>query len=59
MQRIERTYTIKAPVHKVFDCLSNPENFVDFWPEMLVVEDILGLHNGGKGFRWTARSRRR
>lgn len=55
MQRIERTFTIKAPVHKVFDCLCDPVNFVDFWPEMLLVEDVRGLHNGGKCFRWTAK----
>ena len=40
MPRIRRGITIDAPVEKVFDYISNPDNILEWWPNVTAVRDI-------------------
>lgn len=55
MQRIDRTLTIKAPPHTVFDYINEPANLARWWPESGEIFDLLRLHNGGSRYHWTAK----
>jgi uncharacterized membrane protein len=49
----ETTITINAPVEKVFSYLQdNPINLLEIWPNMVEIEDVQQLPQGGTSFRW-------
>ncbi|MFC1977803.1 SRPBCC family protein [Chloroflexota bacterium] len=50
MPRIRKSITINAPVEKVFEYLSNPENTLEWWPNVTGIRDVTG---SGEGQRWT------
>ena len=53
MAKLEKSVTIKAPVGKVFDYLSDPRNFPEVWPSMVAVKDVQPSPKGGNNFSWT------
>jgi uncharacterized membrane protein len=53
MQRVTRSITINAPVRRIFDYISEPNNIPNLWSNLWVIEDIHRLPGGGKQFRWT------
>jgi coenzyme Q-binding protein COQ10 len=42
MPRIRKSITINAPVEKVFEYISNPENIMEWWSSVTAVRDING-----------------
>jgi len=50
MPRIRKGTTINAPVEKVFEYISNPENILEWWSNVTAVRDITGT---GEGQTWT------
>jgi len=42
MPRIINNITINAPVEKVFEYISNPENIMEWWPNVTAIRDITG-----------------
>jgi uncharacterized protein YndB with AHSA1/START domain len=53
MPKIDTTITINAPVEKVFSYLQdNPINLLEIWPNMVEIEDVQQLPQGGTSFRW-------
>jgi uncharacterized membrane protein len=53
MPKIDTTITINAPVDKVFSYLQdNPINLLEIWPNMVEIEDVQQLPQGGTSFRW-------
>ena len=51
MKKIVKTGTIKAPVEKIFDYISEPSNLPEIWPSLVEVKDVQRLTDGTK-FRW-------
>jgi len=51
MKKIVKSITIKAPVEKVFDYISEPTNLPKIWPSLVEVKDVQRLPDGTK-FRW-------
>ena len=52
MTKIVNTGTIKAPVEKIFDYISEPSNLPEIWPSLVEVKDVQRLPDGGTKFRW-------
>ena len=52
MAKIEKSITISAPVEKVFEYVSRPNNLPEIWPSMVEVKDVQPLPNGGHSFRF-------
>jgi uncharacterized protein YndB with AHSA1/START domain len=52
MAKITRSITIHAPVEKVFDYHTNPENNTEYWPSMMEVKNIEDHPVGGWKFDW-------
>jgi uncharacterized membrane protein len=53
MFKIERTIKILAPVQRVFDYMTDPANFVEFWPSMVQVKDVKPTPTHiGETFHW-------
>ena len=50
MPRITNSITINAPVEKVFEYISNPENTLEWWPNVTGLRDKTGH---GEGQSWT------
>ena len=50
MPRITNSITINAPVEKVFEYISNPENMLEWWSNVTNIRDITGR---GEGQSWT------
>ena len=42
MPRIRKSITINAPVEKVFEYISNPENMLEWWSNVTAIRDITG-----------------
>ena len=42
MPRIKKRITINAPVEKVFEYISNPENTLEWWPNVSEIQDVTG-----------------
>lgn len=55
MQQIESTIIIKAPIDRVFGYVSEPASLAKRWPDMMAIEEVQRLPNGGKRFRWVAK----
>ena len=52
MAKTVNSITIKAPVEKVFDYLSEPTNLPEIWPSLVEVKDVQKLPSGGTRNRW-------
>ena len=52
MVKAVKTITIKAPVEKVFDYLSEPTNLPEIWPSLVEIKDVQKLPSGGNRNRW-------
>ena len=50
MATIKSSITINAPVEKVFEYGSKPENMPEVWPSMIEVKNIKELPNGGYSY---------
>src|SRR5918992_128569 len=53
MPTVTRSRVIEAPVHKVWDLVSDPYHMPRWWPRCVRVEDVAG-GAGAKRTRWTA-----
>jgi carbon monoxide dehydrogenase subunit G len=53
MTKIVKHVEINAPVEKVFEYMSHPENLVDIWPSMVNVKNIAEQPDGGITYDWT------
>ena len=47
MAKIVRTATINASVRTVYGYIKNPANWLEFWPSIVEITDIISLPNGG------------
>ena len=52
MAIIGEAVTINAPVEKIFNYISTPNNLPEFWPSLVEVTDIESLPNGGYKARY-------
>ena len=52
MVKTVKTITIKAPVEKVFDYISEPTNLPEIWPSLVEIKDVQKLPSGGTRDRW-------
>jgi uncharacterized protein YndB with AHSA1/START domain len=46
MSKMEMSVTINAPVERVFEYVSNPENLPEIWPSLIEVNNVKELPNG-------------
>jgi uncharacterized membrane protein len=53
MAKIEKTILINAPVERVFEFMSKPENLPEIWPSLQEVRNVQSLPNGGYCYDWT------
>jgi uncharacterized membrane protein len=53
MTKIEKIATVNAPVETVYNYISDPGNWPEFWSSLVEVRDIQPLPNGGYSARWT------
>lgn len=53
MTKIAKHIDIDAPVEKVFNFMSDPENLLEIWPSMVSVENVKKLPEGGVTYDWT------
>lgn len=53
MSKIEKSLLINAPVEKVFDFMSKPENLPQIWPSLQEVRNVQPLPNGGYTYDFT------
>jgi len=52
MTKTVKSITIKAPVEKVFNYISEPTNLPEIWPSLVEVKDVQKLPSGGTRNRW-------
>ena len=52
MKKIVKSITIKAPVEKIINYLSEPTNLPEIWPSLVEAKDVQRLPDGGTKFRW-------
>ncbi|MGZ6143256.1 MAG: SRPBCC family protein [Myxococcales bacterium] len=52
MAKIHKTITISAPVDKVYNYVTAPENLPVFWPSMVEVSNIKADKTGVSSFDW-------
>ena len=50
MATVNNSITINAPVEKIFEYSSKPENSPEIWPSMIEVKNIKELPNGGYSY---------
>jgi uncharacterized membrane protein len=50
MAKLETSVTINAPVEKVFEYVSKPENMPEVWPSLIEVNNVKELPNGGTSY---------
>jgi carbon monoxide dehydrogenase subunit G len=53
MTKIVKHIEIDAPVEKVFEYMSHPENLVQIWPSMVDVNNIVEEPEGHLTYDWT------
>lgn len=53
MAKIEKSILINAPVEKVFEFMSKPENLPEIWPSLQEVRNVQPLPNGGYCYDWS------
>jgi uncharacterized membrane protein len=52
MARVDKEVWIEAPLDKIFDYVSYPNNMPEFWPSLVEITDLQTLRNGGYRARW-------
>jgi coenzyme Q-binding protein COQ10 len=52
MAKITKSIFINAPIEKVFNYHTDPNNNTEYWPSMVEVKDIVDHPVGGKKFNW-------
>ncbi len=52
MAKIHKSITINAPVERVFDYASHPENLPEIWPSMVEVKNPQRKEDGSHSFDW-------
>jgi uncharacterized membrane protein len=52
MNKIDKTITVNAPVHAIFEYIREPLNLPKLCSKLIAVEDIRRLPNGDKNFDW-------
>jgi uncharacterized membrane protein len=50
MAKLESSISINAPVEKVFEYASKPQNQPEFWPSLMEVKNVKELPNGGYSY---------
>lgn len=55
MNIIRKTVIIHAPVHPVFEYVLNPDHLPEMCPNLLAVQEVQRLPNGGRSFEWEYR----
>lgn len=53
MAKIHKSITIKAPVEKVFEFMTDPEHLPEIWPSMMEVKNATHTPDGKQSFDWT------
>ena len=52
MTTVKDSIKINAPVEKVFEYASKPENLLEIWPSVVEVKNVKELPNGGHSWEW-------
>lgn len=52
MTNIRKSIRINAPVDRVYEFMSNPENLVEVWPNMIEVSNVQTKPDGGRSYDW-------
>ncbi len=52
MTNIRKSIRINASVDRVFEFMSNPENLVEVWPNMIEVSNVQTKPDGGRSYDW-------
>lgn len=52
MHQIRKSIEIKAPVERVFEFLTTPNNFLSIWPSMVEVSNVVRRADGYNSFDW-------
>ena len=52
MAIIGEAVTVNAPVEKIFNYISKPNNLPEFWPSLVEVTDVQSLPTGGYEARY-------
>ena len=52
MEKIRKIVSIKAPLNKVYDYVTTPENLLEIWPSMVEVTDVKRSADGAHSFNW-------
>jgi uncharacterized membrane protein len=52
MPQVENEVIINAPVHEIYDYVSNTGNLTQIWPSLLEITHQTLLPNGGYSYRW-------
>ena len=47
MARVDKEIIINSSIERIYDYISDPSNWPEFWPSLIEVEDIQPLPNGG------------
>ncbi len=53
MKKIEKKVSINAPVERVFEFVTDPNNLVAIWPSLVDVKNVKREANGVHSFDWT------
>jgi len=52
MRKAIKSITIKSPVEKIFDYISEPTNLPEIWPSLMEIKDVQRLPDGNINNRW-------
>ena len=52
MAKVEKEVIIDAPLEKIFSYISEPSNWLEFWPSLMEIEVIQSSSEGGYRARW-------
>lgn len=52
MHQIRKSIEIKAPVERVFEFLTTPNNFLSIWPSMVEITNAVRRADGTNSFDW-------
>ena len=52
MAKIKNSIIIKAPLDRVFDYMTHPENLPEIWPSMVQVSNVKRQATGAHNFDW-------
>lgn len=52
MAKISETISIDAPLERVFDYVTHPENLLEIWPSMQEVSNVQRSPDGSHSFDW-------